>query len=80
VSDWELFHEIADQACARVRLEVVRRGVKELIDFRNVHFERHRERLTELGGEAVPALWDGSRLHVGEEAVTRALGAIIPSS
>ncbi|CAN5213803.1 hypothetical protein BH18CHL2_BH18CHL2_02540 [soil metagenome] len=54
--------------------------MKELIDFRNVHFERHSERLTELGGETVPALWDGSRLHVGEAAVLLALGAIIPSS
>ena len=80
MSGYELFHEIADQASARVRIAIVQRDVKELIDFRNVHFERHRERLRELGGGAVPALWDGARLHSGEDAVLRALGDIIPAT
>ncbi len=78
MSDHELFHEIAGEDNARVRREIVARGLKARIDFRNVHFESHRARLAELGGSRTPTLWDGEDLHEGGEAVLRALRAMMP--
>lgn len=77
-SDLELFHEIVGEDNMRVRREVVALDLKSLITFRNVHFESHRERFAELGGSRTPALWDGSRLHEGPEAVLRVLRAMMP--
>jgi hypothetical protein len=79
VSTHELFHEIVGEANVRVRREIVARGLKDRIDFRNVHYPPHRDGLAALGGSRTPALWDGVRLHEGEEAVLRALRDIIPA-
>lgn len=73
----QLFHEIVGEDHARVRREIVRRGLKTRIDFRNVVFESHRARLADLGGSRTPALWDGERLYEGAEAVLRALRAMM---
>lgn len=64
----ELFHEIADPACARLRRLVVEWGLKERVAFRNVSYPEALADLERRGGRDVPALWDGSRLHVGLEA------------
>jgi hypothetical protein len=61
-----------------VRREIVARGLKPLIDFRNVVEAEHRDAFGALGGTRTPALWDGVRLHEGYEAVLVALRAIMP--
>jgi hypothetical protein len=66
---WILFHRIDDPACAAVRSEIVARGLKPRIDFQNVNEDEVRELFARLGGRDVPALWDGSRLVVGREAI-----------
>ena len=78
MSDHELFHEIVGEDNMRVRREIVALDLKMHIAFRNVHFETHRDRFAELGGSRTPALWDGTRLHEGREAVLRALRAMMP--
>lgn len=72
----ELFHRVADGASARVRSRVVELGLEARIGFRNVHFDSHRARLTELGGADAPAMWDGARLHVGEAACLELLESL----
>ncbi|HET8567451.1 MAG TPA: hypothetical protein VFM93_00505 [Candidatus Limnocylindria bacterium] len=73
-----LFHAIGSVPDARVRREIAARGIKPLIDFRNVvQYPEEREALHRLGGTSTPALWDGERLVEGEDAVLLALGAII---
>jgi hypothetical protein len=42
--------------------------LEECVDFRNVHFESHRQVWLDRGGVTLPALWDGERLHQGAEA------------
>lgn len=76
---YELFHEIVGEPNLRVRREIVARGLKARIDFRNVYYAEHRARFAALGGTWTPSLWDGSRLHEGEEAVLRALRDMMPS-
>ena len=52
-------------------------GILDRIELRNIHFESHRQALAARGGEgAVPALWDGMRLHRGLDGVLRALEAL----
>ena len=75
---YALFHVIASLSDARVRREIVTRGLKALIDFRNVEDPEHGEALAALGGSRTPALWDGSRLHEGEDAVLAALRDLVP--
>ncbi len=50
--------------------------MKALVDFQNVDTDG-REAFARVGGRAVPALWDGVRLHEGAAAIRLALGAII---
>jgi hypothetical protein len=71
-----LYHRLADPASADVRRWIVERGLKSRVDFQNVDTEA-ADAFAALGGGAVPALWDGSRLHVGPHDVRLALGAII---
>lgn len=67
-----LYHRIADPDCAEVRRTIVERGLQERIDFQNVLTDGAAG-FTELGGERVPALWDGKTLHEGRAAVLAAL-------
>jgi len=80
VSGYELYHEISGDTNVRVRREVVARGLKDRIAFRNIFWDEDREAFVLLGGTRTPALWDGERLHEGEEAVMRALRDMIPDS
>lgn len=69
--DWspmELFHRLADAACARIRLRIVERHMEDRIQFRNIGFDSHRAAFEALHGTTVPAIWDGTRLHEGEAA------------
>jgi hypothetical protein len=56
--------------------ELRERGLEKPASFRNVHFESHQARLQALGGSEVPAIWDGTRLHVGEAACLAFLDAL----
>lgn len=69
----DLFHRIAEKESADARRRTAELGLVGAVDFRNVEFESHREALVARGGERTPALWDGSALHVGLEAVLAAL-------
>jgi hypothetical protein len=69
----ELFHRIAEQESAAARRRTVELGLADVVAFRNVDFESHGAALAERGGERTPALWDGTRLHVGLDAVVAAL-------
>ena len=69
----ELFHRIAEKDSAAARRRTVELELLDAVSFRNVEFESHRVALAERGGERTPALWDGTRLHVGLDAVMAAL-------
>jgi hypothetical protein len=69
----ELFHRIAEPDSAAARQLSIALGLADVIAFRNVAFDAHREALAALGGGATPALWDGARLHAGLGAVRAAL-------
>jgi hypothetical protein len=69
----ELFYIIADADCARARAVVMERGLKERVDFRNLFYDEARRDFEARGGEKLPALWDGERLHQGLDGVLAAL-------
>ena len=81
MSGFVLFHELSGEGNVRVRREIVARGLKPRIDFRNIYWPEDREAFDAVGGSRTPSLWDGERLHEGEEAVLdrlRALGDLAP--
>lgn len=65
----ELFHEVADPASARVRRFVVDHELESAVRFRNVVYPEVEADFRARGGSSLPALWDGTRLHTGAEAV-----------
>lgn len=71
----ELFYTIADAACATARKEVIDRGLKEQVSFRNMYYPEVQHDFKARGGRALPALWDGKTLHEGLTAVLAALPA-----
>ena len=71
-----LYHRLADPESAALRARIVALGLKDRVDFQNVDAEG-AEAFAALGGDRVPALWHGGRLHVGAEAIQAVLGAII---
>ena len=75
-ADLILYHWLADPESARVRQWVVEHGLKSRIDFQNIDTEAV-DAFAALGGRRVPALWDGTCLHVGPDDIRLALGAII---
>jgi hypothetical protein len=73
---FELFHQIANAPSAEVRRYISEHELVDHVKFRNVDFDQHLEKLKARGGDGrVPALWDGSALHVGAEAVIARLKA-----
>jgi hypothetical protein len=73
----ELFHAIADRGCARVRRYVTDHDLLGAMRYRNVYYPEVVADLIRHGGSesALPALWDGERLHVGADAVIARLEA-----
>jgi hypothetical protein len=67
-----LYHRIDDPDSAAARRRVVELDLKRRIDFQNVDTEG-ADAFAALGGRAVPALWDGHRLHEGRAAALAAL-------
>ena len=58
-----------------MRRFVVDREISQGLNFRNVAFEENQKRLEGRGGKTVPALWDGTKLFVGADAVIARLTA-----
>ena len=67
-----LYHRIDDVGSAAVRRRVVELGLKPQVDFQNVETDG-AEAWARVGGRALPALWDGARLHEGTDAALAAL-------
>ncbi len=76
-SRFELFNEIAGAGSAKVRLYVMEHGLKAEVRFRNVFYPEVVADLVARGGavERLPALWDGTKLVEGAEAVIAKLAA-----
>jgi hypothetical protein len=74
---FELFNAIADAGSAKARLYVMEHGLKAEVQFRNVFYPEVVADLVARGGavERLPALWDGTRLVEGAEAVMARLSA-----
>jgi hypothetical protein len=79
----ELFYELLDPGGAAARKLVVALDALPRFRFRSVSYEEVRvdlERLRAAAGggvpPALPALWDGVRLHQGEAAVLAVIRAI----
>ena len=78
-SPYVLYHRIAEADSATIRLRVVQLGLKSRIDFQNALTDG-KDTLARLGGQATPALWDGTRLISGVDAVDRALARLAGSA
>lgn len=71
---FELFHDIADPSSAKVRRYIVEHALEPHVRFRNVTYPEVQADLTARGGTA-PALWDGTTLLQGADAVIARLAA-----
>jgi hypothetical protein len=72
----ELFHATNDEGSAEARKRVIDRSLVGRIRFRNVFYPEVRADLDAHGGSATPAIWDGTRLTVGRDAVLAFLDAM----
>ena len=70
-SSVELFHATNDEGSAEARKRVVDRGLVGRIRFRNIFYAEVKADLDARSGgtAATPAIWDGTRLIVGRDAV-----------
>jgi hypothetical protein len=73
----ELFHRLDEESSARVRRWVVDHELVEGVRFRNVVYPGPAADLAAHGGSTTPALWDGTRLFTGAEAVIARLEALL---
>lgn len=73
-----LFHRLDDPESATVRREIVARGLKSRIDFQNVDSDDGKSLFEARGGTAVPAIWDGTRLRLGRDAIIAWLAEVRP--
>jgi hypothetical protein len=73
----ELFHRIADPPSAEARRYVVDYALEDRVAFRNVAFAEAEADWKRLGGHTTPALWDGTHLHQGAQAVMARLQAVV---
>ncbi|MFP2932971.1 hypothetical protein ACLESO_49050 [Pyxidicoccus sp. 3LG] len=73
----ELFHLIADPPSAEARRYIVDHSLEDRVSFRNVAFPEAEDDWLSLGGKTTPALWDGTHLHQGAQAVVARLQAVV---
>jgi len=73
----ELFHRIADPPSAAARRYIVDYALEDRVRFRNLAYPEVEADFHRLGGKATPALWDGTHLHQGTEAVLARLQAVV---
>lgn len=74
---FELFHRIAEPPSAVARRYVTDHSLEEQVRFRNLTYEEVQQDFTARGGHTSPALWDGTRLFQGAEAVVARLQAFV---
>jgi hypothetical protein len=74
--EFVLFHTVADPASARVRSEIVARGLKPRIDFQNVDSHEGAKLFAARQGTSLPAIWDGERLIIGADPIHRWLSEL----
>jgi hypothetical protein len=74
--EFVLFHTVADPASARVRREIVARGLKPRIDFQNVDSDEGAKLFAARQGTSLPAVWDGERLITGADTIDRWLSEL----
>ena len=72
----ELFHATNDEGSAAARKLVVDHDLVGPIRFRNVYYPEVRADLDARGGSGTPAIWDGSKLIEGRDAVLAFLRAL----
>lgn len=72
---FELFHAIADASSAKVRRFVVEHDLGADVRFRNTSYPEVVVDLTARGGGPLPALWDGTNLVTGADAIIARLQA-----
>jgi hypothetical protein len=65
----ELFHATNDEGSAAARKRVVDRALVDKIRFRNIFYPEVQADLDARGGKTTPAIWDGTRLIEGRDAV-----------
>ncbi|MBJ6763644.1 hypothetical protein JGU66_22980 [Myxococcaceae bacterium JPH2] len=73
----ELFHRIADPQSATARRFVTDHQLEDRVRFRNLTYPEVEADWRKLGGQSSPALWDGTHLHQGAEAVVARLMAVV---
>lgn len=73
----ELFHRIVDAPSAQARRYIVDYALEDRVRFRNVAFDEAEADWREHGGHTTPALWDGTHLHQGAQAVLARLQAVV---
>lgn len=73
----ELFHRIADKPSAEARRYIVDHALEDRIVFRNLVYAEAELDWTLHGGHSTPALWDGTHLHQGAQAVLARLQAVV---
>ena len=74
---FELFHLISDPPSAKARLYVVDHALEDRVRFRNLTYPEVEADFRARGGHSTPALWDGTELHQGAEAVVARLQAAV---
>jgi hypothetical protein len=74
--EFVLFHRVADPASAKIRREIVARGLKPRIDFQNVDSEEGADLFAARHGTTIPAIWDGERLRTGADAIEEWLAGL----
>jgi len=72
----ELFHAIGDAESARVRKYIVDHELLPHFRFRNTTYEEVKRDLHARGGDKAPALWDGTVLIQGADAVLERIAAL----
>ncbi|MGZ3405566.1 MAG: hypothetical protein ACXVAN_03915 [Polyangia bacterium] len=72
----ELFHATNDAGSAAARQRVVDRALVDRIRFRNVFYAEVQADLDARGGKTTPAIWDGTSLIEGRDAVLAFLDAL----